>query len=74
VARIEEQVDVTPLVPRELVQRPREHGRLTQLRELLRFVLVALRAQLSHELRPQRDERVEGRAVQLVDRLVERHL
>ena len=73
VAGVEEQVDVMALAANELVQRPGEHRRLSQLRQRLCVVLGSLFLQLAHELRPPGDERVAVDAEELVDGVVEGH-
>src|SRR3954467_9844314 len=70
VARVQQQVEILAVAPRQLVDRPGGDGRALQLRDLGRPLPVAGLAQLAPERVAARDELVQWLAVELGDLLV----
>src|SRR5262249_797163 len=73
VAGIEEQIDVTPVSTRELVQGPRGDRRLASLRNRVGRPAVARVLQLTRKSLPLGDERIGLDAVEVIERFVQRH-
>ncbi len=70
-ARIEEEVDLSPRLSSELIDRPRRDGRLPQALDLLRFLALARLAQLASEPVTLGDERGRFERVEAVELLLE---
>src|SRR5262249_12515843 len=72
-SRIQQEIDVSSLPTRELVQRPRGNRRLAHFCQHGRALLLARVLPLTREPLPLGDELVRITAVELVERFVERH-
>lgn len=66
-ARVEEEVDLSPLPSSELIDRPRRDGRLPQTLDLLRFLALAGLAQLADEPVALGDERAWFERVEAIE-------
>src|SRR5262249_20889437 len=73
VAGVEQEIDLAPVAPRELVQRPGRHRRLPEPGQGGRAFRVAFLLELLRQPRPLGDDGVEVGAVDLVERVVQRH-
>jgi hypothetical protein len=71
VARVQEQVDLSPCLPGELVDRPRRDGRLPQALDLLRLLAVAGLTQLASEPVALGDERAGLERVEAIELCLE---